>query len=416
MQRDDPVNFEKAKTLATYIVERHGPEQLGLLKLLSSYSLFREAAAAGTHRKLVGYCQMLSFEKVLREGKNIYYARSSSAEGITFTITDGGGSRVYKDDIFGTVARTLVDEIASLHPDLNSYKRGPVVQLGHGVSVDDAISNIDYDSIESLLDHLGPRYATVKEQFNDHTAAMVDDEKMAKFKFFELVSDIFTGLRKEKDLKINGLRGLPAEFATTAEKFEVMSGEIRKSIRLTKPPTATMKTLLGEAHPDGEWIGNDFIVYEEYDPFVLIGSSRSALSPINTKFGGPEAPAPNVQDTTIVGVECSGDDLDDAIHLVDKYVDLDINTLSYGERVVALYGSPQGEAIWNKISKIKKGMVMRKMPREPQTPKEWVRNMATILAIGAHTADDRDVMLLAAGRTLAYKGQIEFCATTWSKK
>lgn len=417
MSEGDKSGPHQAKLLAAYIASKYGSEQLGLIKLLAAHSEFQTAASEGKQLEFAGLTSMLSFEKVLKETHGICYKRIQDASGeLRFQLSDGSGTRSYRDDAFGTVSRHLVAELAALHPVEATFKRGPVVQLGFGVDVSAVLGDLDPERLAEYFRSLGPEHSAASKTYDDHTESVVKEEPCAEYRMFEFLSAFFTNLRS-KEIP-STMPGDIAEFADPGESFLVVTGELVRSLRLTSEPKPTMKKMLHEAHPGGTWDGFNFLVRAPFDPFRLIGSSRSAIEPVSVVAPVPGKPfcvlpPPNVGGAALVEIT----DTASAVQHVLAGVQMDINA-SGVNKTRLLYGCDDGEEVWNSISQIKRGLMLKSLPSSALTPSEWIETLADRLArFSVKFGHDRVKMLaLAAGRTVAVKGQIEFSHDHWIKK
>lgn len=99
------------------------------------------------------------------------------------------------------------------------------------------------------------------------------------------------------------------------------------------------------------------------------------------------------------------------------YVPIDINSLSGAERIVALYGSEDGCAIWEKFSKSFQNRLAKELPSGPIDGKEYIVLLTTLLRSKNAVASDRDLVMLAAGRFVAWKGAFDYEEDgEWKKK
>jgi hypothetical protein len=416
-------SLEKSNLLAAYIKSKYGPVQLGLLRLLFSFADYRDAVGRGDHHQYGIPQEMLSFEKVLKETENIHYDKRPTASGIAFSVTTPRGRRTYIDDEFSTVSSAVVEHIFALYPKLHAYKRGPLVQLGCGVDVVRAVDSIDLEELAAYVTKLPEPYAAAVKRFNDNRESMVDSvdgasitTMLAYYGLYEAIHEIFSSVRLEEPV-VEGFVGEQLPFAEGADKSEVLFGAKRLSLRFDKAPVPSMRKTLDETHPDGKWRDNCFILRDAFDPFALIKSKRVAIGdPLSAGLEVIGEPVV-VGDVAQVNYGSCGEGVDAAVAMVIELQCEDYNRLAPEEKMRYLYGGPTGKQIWESMSQLSRSKLLKNMPDEVMSPQAWISLMAEY--VGRHARKgfaDPDIYGLCAGRTLGFKAQIEFGASSWRKK
>lgn len=366
---------------------------------------------------------MISFEKALRETHNISYKIERNAA-VTFIVTGKFGKRTYTDDTFCSVAGALVDQIAALHPDLRTFQRSAMVQLGGGVDVANLFDTLDLDRITEVVHGLPDTFQLEQSEY-DHLVTMVIDRQchVSKLKLFDTLHKIFKRIRVEKPA-FEQLSGAQEPYATAAEIGLVMTGQLVKSIKAAEHPQfmiPAIKTLITAAHPRGKWEDNgDFIIRSPFDPFSCIGSTEldcayAEMHDVTAKAapiaGNSQNAAPEPKNSC---------EIDAAVELVNDYVSLDYNSQDPETKIIMSFGSADGEVLWKSLSQQCRLSAFKKgIDRESHTPEAWIRIYGQFLAKHGNRRlglPENTCYILAAGRTLACKSQIEFGSDYWRKR
>lgn len=418
-------SLSEAKRITAYVTAVYGKEQLGVLRLLVGFEPFRAVSKRSELYKLLGRSPMLSFEKVLREATGLVYLTKNGDER-EFVITGTGGRRAYRDDKFSTVAGRLVEQIVSFNPELRSFQPSPLVQLGGGADIGELCDLVNNEDMDEFITSLPEQYAAHCAEWIDARAVVNDVQStapqkiVAKAQLISAVNRIFVRLRGDKDIVFDK-PGAPLPFARPEESGGVFMGVTRLSLQFPSEPPEQMKTMLSAVHPDGVWEGGNFIIRGTYDPFLLIGSTRVeselSLADYEELIGSGAAV---VEPISVAAPEsaCSGH-VGDAVRLVLDYVDANVAILTPAEQQICKYGSAAGEELWERVSTQKRKKFMKCVPKGLHRPESFIRFMADFIASSVSSRSikhARDPYDLAAGRVLACKGQIDFCADGWAKK
>lgn len=419
--------LSEAKRVSAYVTALYGKEQFGVLRLLTGFESFRAVESRSELYKLLGRSPMLSFERVLRESTGIVYMVKQDGVDRKFIITGPGGRREYIDDQFSTVAARLVQQIVSFNPELCAFKPSPLVQLGGGLDFSKLSDLANNEDMDDFIRSLPEQYAAHRAEWDnakpvvDNPASSAVDKIVAQAKLVTSVHNIFSMLRGDDNINFDK-PGEPLPFARPEESGAVFMGAARLSLQFPSTPPDAMKTMLGAMHSDGVWEGNNFIIRGTYDPFVLIGSSRLESSidrnVYNAILGSTENEIPPVTSVVPESTSCEGF-VADAVRLVLEYVDANVAILTPAEQQICKYGSPSGEELWERVSTQKRKKFMKCVPAGVHRPEAFLRFMADFIISSVSSRSikhARDPFDLAAGRTLACKGQIDFCEGGWAKK
>lgn len=206
-----------------------------------------------------------------------------------------------------------------------------------------------------------------------------------------------------------------------------------KRLSVRKPPNGFLprvRDVLAEAMPDGRFDENsgDFLVFEPQTIFSLLNLPPTPQFDFNEEGGwnavaavrqpGPVAiqPAAAAADA-VPHFEGDNADVEAGFALVVHYQPLDINGLPPAERVVALYGSQEGQRAWNSISKSFRDGLAKTLPAGPLRGHEYLVYVATKIRSQERLIPDRELLLLAGGRFVAWKGSFVFEGDgMWRKK
>lgn len=426
---------ETAQFLLSYLYARYGPEQVGLLRQFVGFQSFRTILVKGETHKLRG---MLSFDKVLREQHGVVVKRANNGgNGVVVSVKGGGYDYTATDDYFGTVSRAVSAHLRSNYLDLARSAPSPVIQLGTGVTVSTAAfvdAGIDIPTVISVANCIKPdRFHAA---INDNHAALVSGEPLAAYNLFEAISDCFTALRlgettydDPEDL------GSPLPFTSSAEELLlVLDGELALSVQ-GPIKTRRLEQLL-DVHPTGKLVGEDFILYQQ-NPYKCISSVHVNVRPAQDRkeVSVPLEQRANVNECT--GVQevpkCSEDQgtpvgsvVQDAIALVIAYHSRDLNRLSPDEKVIAQFGTEEGETAWEKVSKPRRKAVWdgvcgynangKPILSGKLKPADAITRTANNLECLTNGLDKRQLYLLAAGRIVSSKGNWTVRGDEWVKK
>lgn len=434
---------KNSRHLAAYIAGTYGSDQLGLLRLLTSFPYFREAAAGNSLHKLLGM-PLISFEKVLREREGIYYKRENTADGLGVSVFNGERKAHYADDVLSSVTGFVVGRLRETYTKYESFCSSPCVVAGPGVGTDIAVNNFDHDRLENLLrdpaqsdewrEYLG---ADIVDNYCN-AYAMVDDP-VEKYKVIEFAHQILVKMRLQYPSFYQGAKGDNLPFATDAELGSVMMGFIRRSV---KKPRGGFKPkvldLLKESHADGDLDEQgDFILSDTQTVFAMLGIPETpefdpeALPLVQSRpsprvvvaHPGPARPSTSfLGEGTAHGAE-GGVDLEEtdpmvvaALDLVDKYKDRDFNSLTPEERVCSLFGTQNGKTAWCSLSRGFRDGLNGRMVAGPQPGAMYIVQL-TRLFRQKLTLDTAELCLLSAGRFVAWKGQYRFGPDgVWTKE
>lgn len=427
-------NSNLAQKLSVYITSKYGPEQLGLLRLLCSFSFFREQQKRQNLSKFLGL-PMLSFEKVLKSEHGIIYTRNANRK---FTIIRGRESAEFVDDILQSLSGFQVGKIRAEFKELNEFPFTPCNSLGVGYSVDTVFGEFDFDKLSKVMQMAGAR-----EYFDDngagHLFTAYNDAKslvdpVSKYKLLAAAHEIVVMFRAQSPDFFQGERGPALPFATVEELGAVFMGAIEKSVKPLGKKKLTPKIieLLQDTFPNGELIGDNFILYDEMSVFGFLGLPETNDLEF-VKDAGLGVKVPKFKELSVqqenkinqpAQSECADGKDNQTMHElflqalthVERYHDQDINNLEPAEREVALFGTLAGKAAFEKTSTAFKHNLKKKLPSGQSDPKiliECLYNELTKQSVVKNPLDNLQIYLLAAGRIISWKGQIIFEEEQW---
>lgn len=249
-----------AKNLTSYVAIRYTEKDLGLLRLLCSFPLFRLKAESSSFGR---FGVMLSFEKFIRERHGLALRRVTNVErrGITCEVRSyrsGATDTIYRvrDDRFGSGSRMVVESLRKIRSGYDSFPASPVVQLGHGPDVNDLLSaSLDWDSIRSVIIS-DVKFDNAVDTFDDYREAMVraPDTELYIWKMFEFLSDCLLDVRRS-----NTCGSVERDFATDEEILLVLTGKLKKSIKDIADIPACMQKSLLEIYPGSKIEAGQFL-------------------------------------------------------------------------------------------------------------------------------------------------------------
>lgn len=163
--------------------------------------------------------EFVSFEKVLREVKGIYYVRSRTTTGFNLRVHYGSRHQDYSDDPIASVTGAVVHQMRALFLQFVRFGATPVVGLGSGADVDTVIDMFDMEQFENnvlpVISELDG-YQQLVSAYNTHSAAVLEDQEDKPLRKYDLASvlhQIFTKLRLDDEIKFDAsesLSGWPA--------------------------------------------------------------------------------------------------------------------------------------------------------------------------------------------------------------
>lgn len=342
-------------------------------KALCSLKTFKHLVTSGQIPR-----KMLSFENVLAKQHGITLRRDRFAT--TGLIDFGSGNELFhvRDDRFGTVAGALQDKLVETYEDYQHLGKTPIVQMGGGIDVPAVIDDFDREGFErQLLPILSgqPHYAAAVASYNKHAALVTSAAprtSVAYMLLFESVHAVFRMMRLDKLDWLTPEVALEADieketlpFASGEEIAMLMNGEKAMSYYnkngIKDSVVQVLKSLYGEDGVEFE-LENDgkSLLARIYNPFAYIKSIVVQLPTIQyVRIDKAEDQAclerrEMGEDSAASSGSGLGEVIDnDALRLAKslmlKYVAKDLNALNPEEKIQAQYGTPEGEAISEKI-------------------------------------------------------------------
>lgn len=258
----------KVSDLAGYIVAKYGAEQLGLLRLLCTFTFFREAVTKDSLHKLLGI-PMISFEKVLKDCEDVIYSREADRR---FRVTRRDRTTTVNDDPLCTVSSFIV---GTLRDEFNKYAGfgyQPCLSLGVGAAVSDIADQLDCDRLDGFLlgnqeqikQHMGDDYHFVTKYTDARVMAV---GTLKDYKVAEAAHKLLVCFRR-KPFPYED-KGEPLPFAAPEEMRAVLMGFKESSLRaLPRGFNGKLKEVLMEYHREAEFDDErNFLLYETVDMF-----------------------------------------------------------------------------------------------------------------------------------------------------
>lgn len=412
----------KAEKLITYISATYGLNNLGNFRALSSLHTFRYLVSKNKQSK-----PMFSFESAIAKYHATYLRRGR--DGIASVVSIGGVDQLFDDDKFGTVCGAVQDKLFALYPELKTFPKTPVVQMGHGCNVRVVVDDFKRQQFEAdFLPQLSahPDYHDLATRYDSVAAMVTADTPMNSVHYmqlFQAVHDIFRKLRVHGVADFRNLPVVDLPFADLSEEGGVMRGRIRKSLR--DPEGFDDTTLLALSKHFGnayrlESNGTEWILTEP-NPFFYIGAdnlslpatSRCQLECANNSdedeevlfedaVAGPvdatEPPTKNV-----AGKEALQQAMAHMLHYMgaDRSECKKLQKLAPAEQVIAQYGSEEGWRFCKMLKPSEKREVLKLFRgRGKIEPADWLNTGAQYLGTLPYECQDEVVYLkLVAGLT-----------------
>lgn len=386
------------------------------MRFAFSLPSFAQAAVVGDLSEFGG---MFSEAKVLEDIYGITIQRRRSGSGLISTTIRGPGLDFqFNDDVLGSGTRHAMATISSRLPELLEFATTPVLQFGSGISYSSLFDNYDFAGFIRALESWCPdTHRRAKQLFDTRVECVMDG-----YRLVTLISDF---LLKYRTGVISGSQETteePEPFARPEEVTGVLCGNIRKSVRFEKTPAEHLQDALSQLFlGDCDWIDGNFIVYKQQkDPLAYFGGTHLDVEKLLTYNFEPLDKTSNTESCPITEVKGGPSDkiISDAVHLVEQYNMEDVQNLPPEVKVVAHYGSPKGKEIFNYFSKSFVNTMFSKSLGEERyvgiMPKEWIQRVRQHMETRVKPKDKespdigRVLALLAAGRTVAAKGTIDF--------
>lgn len=417
---------KRTEELAAYISTRYGTEQLGILRLLTTFSFFRKALKIGDVSRLLGV-SMISFEKILRERNDIHYACSKSE----FSVVSGNKRGFFPDDPLRSNSRDIVRQIRELFPEYRNFCLSPIIQVGVGANIDDLLTSLDLGISDEYLsknaEQLKSTHSELSDDIDNYNDATTLVTAFTKYQKIEALSNICAALRARPE------QSEPFPFCEKEDLTDILFG-IKDDCSVPKRFLKTKKFLecLQEAHPtgvldaDGNFIlGGSRGLLElmgfpasiKFDFALLTETVDDKKKTIKTKTQPTDSDGKIPVDRVTVKPElASWDGVDEAYNHVVKYAPLDINSLTKKEQNIALYGTRNGYEAYKKASDTWKKKLCGLLPPGPQAGTIYIVELATFMRKKLRSLTEIEIALLAAGRFVAWKNLFDFGADgVWKK-
>ncbi|MCD1184347.1 hypothetical protein, partial [Leptospira sp. Pond_2020] len=286
------------------------------------------------------------------------------------------------------------------------------------ISYSNLLDNYDFEGFIKALESWCPdTHRRAKQLYDTRLECVMDG-----YRLVTLVSDVLLKYRM-------GSISVPMDtseewepFARPEEVTGVLCGSIRKSVRFEKAPPAQVQDALSQLFiGESDWVNGDFAVYKPAkDPLAYFGGEKLDVTKLLEYNYEQVDKTSNTASGPIPEVDAGPSDriISDAVNLVEQYNMEDVQNLPPEVKVVAHYGSPRGKEIFSYFSKSFTSNMFSKSLGDERfvgiMPKEWIQRVRQHMETRVKPKDKespdigRVLALLAAGRTVAAKGTIDF--------
>lgn len=401
-------NLATAKRLYAYIKANYTAVDLINFKALCSLATFRHYIITGSLPEI-----MLSFENVLSKHHATTIRRDRFSTTGKLAFRQGAELFNVCDDAFGTVAGAIQDRLRKTYPQYVRFNTTPILQMGGapdiGVVVD-VFRRADFE--RELLPVLAgiADFDTVIRHYNTDAALVgIDTPKnsVAVMQLFETVHKIFRKLRATT-LTGEALKKLHRDelpIAHGMELVELFEGKRVYSYEDKTGLKAGMVLALKSLYPDVEFREEENVLRATVvNPFYYIGSTNIVIPSVAATEAGETAALPTVKATSVetsegeeeaVGVVDDEEALKTAKALMRKYLGRPLPKIKEEEeRVLAKYGSPEGEELAARMSsKLSHGFIRLYKIGKPYGVDDWLRTGAEYFAEGLNETVGHDILL-----------------------